>query len=96
MRYAALNQGADFLASFDGFIPADIPNFKTLPDPADPVNVGGRYSDEQLYALVLYIFSLKPPPNPNKFDAAAARGERSSDGRAAPSATPRLSIPTTS
>jgi Di-haem oxidoreductase, putative peroxidase len=76
MRYAALNQGADFLASFDGFIPADIPNFKTLPDPADPMNVGGRYSDEQLYALALYIYSLKPPPNPNKFDAAAARGEK--------------------
>ena len=75
MRYAALNQGADSLASFDSFIPADIPNFKTLPDPADP-NVGGRYSDEQLYALALYIYSLKPPPNPNKFDAAAARGEK--------------------
>ena len=76
MRYAALNQGADALSSFDGFIPADIPNFKKLPDPADPVAVGGRYSDEQLYALALYIYSLKPPPNPNMFDAAAARGEK--------------------
>lgn len=76
MRYAALNQGADFLASFDGFIPDDIPNFKTLPDPADPIRVGGRYSDEQLYALALYVYSLKPPPNPNKFDAAAARGQK--------------------
>ncbi len=76
MRYAALNQGADAIASFDGFIPADIPNFKKLPDPADPVAVGGRYSDEQLYALALYIYSLKPPPNPNKFDAAAARGKK--------------------
>jgi hypothetical protein len=76
MRYAALNQGADGLSSFAGFIPADIPNFKTLPDPTDPVAVGGRYSDEQLYALALYIYSLKPPPNPNKFDAAASRGEK--------------------
>lgn len=76
MRYAALNQGADFLASFDGFIPDDIPNFKTLPDPSDPIRVGGRYSDEQLYALALYVYSLKPPPNPNKFDAAAARGQK--------------------
>jgi hypothetical protein len=76
MRYAALNQGADFIASFDGFIPADVPNFKKLPDPADPVAVGGRYSDEQLYALALYIYSLKPPPNPNKFDASAARGKK--------------------
>jgi hypothetical protein len=76
MRYAALNQGADALASFDGFIPADIPEFKKLPDPADPVRVGGRYSDEQLYALALYVYSLKPPPNPNKFDSVAARGKR--------------------
>jgi hypothetical protein len=75
MRYAALNQGGDNLASFDGFIPADIPAFNTLPDPADPIKVGGRYSDEQLYALALYVYSLKPPPNPNKFDSAARRGE---------------------
>jgi hypothetical protein len=74
MRYAALNQGADNLASFDGFIPADLPAFNTLPDPADPIKVGGRYSDEQLYALALYVYSLKPPPNPNKFDSAASRG----------------------
>ncbi len=76
MRYSALNQGADSLASFDGFIPADIPAFKTLPDPADPVKVGGRYSDEQLYALALYVYSLKPPPNPNKMDAASERGRK--------------------
>jgi hypothetical protein len=75
MRYGALNQGGDFIASFDGFIPADPPGFKRLPDPADPVAVGGRYSDEQLYALALYIYSLRPPPNPNKFDASAARGK---------------------
>ena len=76
MRYAALNQGADFLASFDGFIPDDIPNFKRLPDPSDPIRVGGRYSDEQLYALALYVYSLQPPPNPNRFDAAAAHGQK--------------------
>jgi hypothetical protein len=76
MRYAALNQGGDFLASFDGFIPADMPQFKKLPDPKDPVKVQGRYSDEQLYALALYLYSLKPPPNPNKFDAMAARGQK--------------------
>jgi hypothetical protein len=74
MRYAALNQGGDSLGSFDGFIPADLPLFKTLPDPGDPIKVGGRYSDEQLYALALYLYSLKPPPNPNKIDAASKRG----------------------
>jgi hypothetical protein len=33
MRYAALNQGGDLLANFDGFIAADIPEFKKLPGP---------------------------------------------------------------
>ena len=35
-----------------------------------------RYSDELLYALTLYIYSLAPPPNPNRLDAAAARGQK--------------------
>jgi hypothetical protein len=34
-----------------------------------------RYSDEQLYALALYLYSLRPPANPNRFDATAARGK---------------------
>ena len=33
MRYGALNQGGDFIASFDGFIPADFPEFKSCPTP---------------------------------------------------------------
>jgi hypothetical protein len=70
MRYAALNQGADDLASYGGFIPA-ARDFRTLPDPA----TRGRYSDEQLYALALYLYSLEPPANPNKFDSLAARGK---------------------
>ncbi len=80
MRYSALNQGGDSLASFDGFIPADLPHFKQLPDPSDPVKVGGRYSDQQLYALALFIYSLKPPYNPNKFDTSAARGRKIFEG----------------
>jgi len=71
MRYAALNQGGDDLASYDGFIPAGFPDFKKLPDATS----GSRYSDEQLYAVSLYVYSLKPPPNPNKFDALAAKGK---------------------
>ncbi len=35
-----------------------------------------RYSDEQLYALATYLYSLRPPQNPNKSDALAAKGER--------------------
>src|SRR5215510_5406678 len=71
MRYAALNQGAEDLSSYGGFIPA-ARDFRTLPDPATRT----RYSDEQLYALALYLYSLKPPANPNKFDRLAARGQR--------------------
>lgn len=70
MRYAALNQGGDDLASFGGFVPA-ARDFRTLPDPTTQ----GRYSDEQLYALALYIYSLVPPSNPNQFDALAQRGQ---------------------
>ena len=36
---------------------------------------GERYGDEQLYALALYLYSLRPPRNPNTFDATAAYGE---------------------
>ena len=65
MRYAALNQGADELTLYDQFRPVG-----KLPAPSTQ----SRYSDEQLYALALYIYSLKPPENPNKFDALAKRG----------------------
>ena len=71
IRYAALNQGADNLASYGGFIPA-ARDRRTLPDPSTQK----RYSDQQLYALALYIYSLTPPPNPNKFDTLAKRGQK--------------------
>jgi hypothetical protein len=66
MRYAALNQGADLLSVYAGFRPRG-----ELPDPP----AESRYSDEQLYALALFVYSLKPPPNPNKVDA-AGRGQK--------------------
>jgi hypothetical protein len=75
MRYAAFNQGADDLASYDGFVPADFRYSTKLPDPGDPIAVGGRYSNEQLYALALFLYSLQSPTNPNKFGALAARGQ---------------------
>jgi hypothetical protein len=75
MRYAALNQGGDSLSNFDGFIPADFPNFKNLPDPLKLPIIPGRYSDQQLYALALYLASLQPPHNPNNFDVLAAQGQ---------------------
>jgi hypothetical protein len=94
MRYAAMNRGigdgGDALANHNGFIPADAPRFQKLPNPSSR----SRYSDEQLYALALYLYSLQPPPNPNKFDTAAARGQRVFEREAAGIATPRLCIPT--
>jgi hypothetical protein len=74
MRYAALNNELDFYSNFGGFIPAGR-HSRELPDPADP-QVGGRYSDEQLYALATYLYSLEPPPNPNKRTPLSVLGER--------------------
>jgi mono/diheme cytochrome c family protein len=37
---------------------------------------GSRYSDEQLYALALYLYSLQPPQNPHRFDSTAAQGKQ--------------------
>jgi len=38
--------------------------------------VQARLPDEALYALALYIYSLKPPPNPNPFDDRAKAGQK--------------------
>jgi hypothetical protein len=67
MRYASLNQGASFLSTYLNFIPRG--------PLSDPAKIRPRYSDAELYALTLYLYSLKPPPNPNKFDAQARRGK---------------------
>lgn len=66
MRYSASVLNVDTLASFDGFIPLQ----RGEPESRE------RYGDEQLHALALYLYSLRPPPNPNKFDALAARGRK--------------------
>jgi hypothetical protein len=65
MRYAALNQGIDFLNRYNDFIPLGR-DFKELPDAKNPPPElgGGRYSDQQLYALALFLYGLKPPKNP--------------------------------
>ncbi|MBS1858690.1 MAG: hypothetical protein JST11_25190 [Acidobacteria bacterium] len=69
MRYAIVNQGLDTLAHFGDFLPGpEGTNFSG--------ELGVRYSDEQLYALALYVSSLKPPPNPNPVDDRARRGEK--------------------
>jgi hypothetical protein len=82
MRYAALNQGMDMLGRYVDFIPAGTRDLGQLLS-GDPTNSApfakfsqARYSDKQLYALALYAYSLRPPANPNKFDSAAARGQK--------------------
>jgi hypothetical protein len=87
MRYAALNQGADDLANYAGFIPAGGAKFDKLPD----AQLQSRYSDEQLYALALYVYSLQPPPNPNKFEGQAVRGKQVFENEGCPTChTPPL------
>jgi hypothetical protein len=77
MRYAALNQDADVMARYGDFVPREEVPFILGKTPADPAKVDtGRYGDEQLYALALYLYSLKPPQNPNPFDAHAERGQQ--------------------
>lgn len=66
MRYAALNQGIAFYDTYGSFTPIPLP-----PDPSTT----RRYSDEMLYALASYLYSLKPPPNPNPFNELAAQGK---------------------
>ena len=75
MRYAALNQGMDMLARYGDFVPAGTTDVSRAPS-AFALVAQARYSDEQLYALALYIYSLKPPPNPNQRTALAVRGEQ--------------------
>ncbi|MGH9723152.1 MAG: hypothetical protein ACRD8O_23315, partial [Bryobacteraceae bacterium] len=65
MRYAALVTGMDVMDRFGDYEKPALPDSATL----------SRYSDEQLYALALYLYSLQPPPNPNKPDALSARGK---------------------
>jgi hypothetical protein len=68
MRYAATNQDTDMLARYiDGFIPSG-----SRPEP----ETLERYSDEQLYALGLYLYSLQPPANPNKPSDLTRQGAR--------------------
>jgi len=74
MRYAAVNQTLDILARYGDYIPATASS--ELPPPgASPVpGSSDRYSEEQLFALAQFLYSLEPPPNPNRMDALARRG----------------------
>ena len=69
MRYAVINSGLDMLADYGDFQPSQHTSSVAAED-------GTRYSDEQLYAMALYIGSLQPPPNPNRVDDRVRRGQR--------------------
>jgi hypothetical protein len=64
MRYAIVNQSLISMARYGDYFPGRQP---------EPGNT--RYSDEQLYALALYLYSLVPPTNHNPFDDQAKRGQ---------------------
>lgn len=78
MRYAAFNENLDFLTAYDGFVPAGGGRFDGEAGLPPPDSVGmDRFSDEQLYALSLYLYSLEPLPSPHRYDEATLeRGER--------------------
>ena len=64
MRYVIVNQGLISGARYGDYVSKSRPQ-------------GGntRYSDEQLYALSLYVYSLRPPKNPNPVNEEAKRGQ---------------------
>ena len=74
MRYASFTADMDGLIQYGDFIPAaDARGIHgRLPDAAKRQ----RWSDEQLYALALYLHSLEPPPNPNQPGELSRRGEK--------------------
>ncbi len=65
MRYAALVTSAES---------ADFGPHHILA--SDTKRLDARVPDEGLDALALYIYSLKPPANPNAFDEKAAAGQK--------------------
>jgi hypothetical protein len=67
MRYAIVNYGLDITAHYGDFQPS--------PVSAGFAENGTRFDDNQLYALALYIYSLKPPPNPNRMNEQAVAGQ---------------------
>jgi len=85
MRYVIVNYGLADIAHYGDFQPSPTPLR------AGNADAGTRFSDEQLYALALYIYSLQPPPNPNVSDERARHGQRIFQQQGCPSChTPPL------
>jgi hypothetical protein len=78
MRYIAMNQAMDFLNFYGDYNPLGLKPERLQPG-TKPIMFPGthdRHSDAQLYALAKYVYSLKPPPNPNKPNAQSEKGKR--------------------
>jgi hypothetical protein len=75
MRYSALNQGLDMASSYAGYTPTAVMRASDLKDNNLPApETEKRYSDIQLFALTKFLYSLTPPPNPNRSTALSQRG----------------------
>jgi hypothetical protein len=70
MRYATLVTDIERLTQY-----GQHGEFRPIETRAEPPT-RSRLSDAQLYALALYIYTLKPPENPNKPSALTRRGEQ--------------------
>jgi hypothetical protein len=68
MRYAAL-------VSYSGI--GDFGSHRMLTETQRKIPY--HLPDEALYALAVYVDSIEPPPNPNKFDEKAAAGKKAFD-----------------
>ena len=67
MRYGTMDAGLNYFFSATGPVPAE-----QLRDPKTLF----RYSDEQAYAYSRYVYSLRPPANPNRPSALTRRGRK--------------------
>lgn len=73
MRYAALNQGMDMLASFGDFRPAGAADNEQANSPYASL-ARAQYSDEQLYALALHLLTeTAAEPSPANAGGGARR-----------------------
>ena len=90
MRFADMHQLSTYYAAHGDYAPVE---------PPPPPSARGRASDEQLYALGLYLYSLEPLPSPHPMNADAKRGravferEGCGDCHAGPNFTNELLIP---
>jgi hypothetical protein len=76
MRYIAMNQALDFLNFYGDFQPLGLTKeHLTTNKPIFFPGTHDRHSDEQLLAITKFVYSIRPPANPNKPTALSERGK---------------------